>query len=616
MKQLTFRGKLTTSNRDSLFSASLNKMFSLKLVLAFAAMLVFNASFAQTSMKYSVYFDVNQSKIKTKDYLVLDTIVGILKTQKNIKRIQINGYADTTGGAEANLELSNNRTDTVAGYILSKGLMVQYKNKVSTSSLGEKVSGKETDLTEMRRVDIVLVLAKPDRDTTVKMGCISAIVKAGTFEGFNNDEVVFKLQYIGTADEAKKLNLNFKDDNGQDLLSNGIVKLVATYKGKPVKSIQPIVVNIPKINNESGYSVYKGIEDKTKNVTWKLTDNTVTNLGVIKAQNGEDCDVQSMTITNVNAWFNAAKLKPKCLCSADPFGGLQVPEKGEPLVRFGPSKGILQVKEGSFKKVSADKAFIQLVDNLTPEEYLNFCNSFMFPGIGNIPKIPKYTTELVRFVDVNVSQKNDTAELIMNKKDQVLLFIPKSQLPAHKGKKYVVLPADTKKDNFYTWTKKIVFNDSCMGLANCDYYIFEVPFSGFYSILEVTPTNTKAGAKGEEVEEEETAPPAKTVKVKVKNFNGVNIVYGLKDENKTTEAALLKNKGKHSIIGPEIAKKDKKNYRGHLFLAYVVKDGKRYAWIGYGSELKTNLFTGNWKTPKLVYVPDEEWESFIKKACE
>jgi hypothetical protein len=32
--------------------------------------------------------------------------------------------------------------------------------------------------------------------------------------------------------------------------------------------------------------------------------------------------------------------------------------------------------------------------------------------------------------------------------------------------------------------------------------------------------------------------------------------------------------------------------------------------------MKKGLFSGNWKTPKLVYVPDEEWEAFVRKACE
>src|SRR5687767_13825038 len=130
--------------------------------------------------KFSVYFDVNQSKIKADDYKVLDSVVGILKVQTNVKRIQLTVYADTTGGAEANMILSDNRTDTVAGYILSKGL-AHYKRKIATASVGEKVTGKEADLNEMRRVDVVIYLSRPDRDTIIKSGCLTAMVKANTF---------------------------------------------------------------------------------------------------------------------------------------------------------------------------------------------------------------------------------------------------------------------------------------------------------------------------------------------------------------------------------------------------------------------------------------------------
>ncbi|MDI1235154.1 MAG: OmpA family protein [bacterium] len=587
----------------------------------FFAFLIFTVK-AQTSLKFSVYFDVNQSKIKTKDYLVLDSVVQILKIKTNIKRIQINGYADTTGGAEANLELSNNRTDTVAGYILSKNLLM-YKNRVATASLGEKVTGKETDLEQMRRVDIVILMARADRDTIIRTGCISAMIPANTFEGFNNDELIFKLEYLSNAADIKKYNMAFKDVDGNPLLSNGVVKVTAMYKNKPVKAIKSITINIPKINNETGYFAYQGIEDKAKNLTWKLTDERVINIGYKKATNGDDCDLQSFNIKDVNRFYNSAKVRPACYCAADAFGGLQTPNKSEPMAKFGQAGTIVLVNESSFKKVAADKAYVQVVDELTKDDYLNFCNSFLYPGISDIPMIPKFEREVVDFLDLNVSQKNDSADIIMSKKDMVLVMVPKSKLPAHAGKRYALLPADTKKDNFFNWTKKIVFADSCRGLANCDYVIFEVPFTGFYTILELTPVagkgkgsasagNDNAGEDGEN----DKALKGKNIKIKIKKFNGVNVIYGLKDDNTTTSAKFLKNKGKNSFVESNISKKEKKNYKAHVFLAYVIKDGKRYAWIGKGSELKTGFLSGNWKTPKLVYVPDEEWESFCRKACE
>lgn len=582
-----------------------------KFMFAFFFIFLLSESNAQTSKKYSVYFDVNQSKIKPKDYIVLDSVVTMLKTKVNLRRIQINGYADTTGGAAANMELSDRRTDTVANYIIGKGLS-QYKGKVATSSLGEKVTGKEADLDEMRRVDIILFMAKLDRDTIIRNGCMTVFVPAGTFDGFNNDEINFKLEYISKEADTKKPKLFFKDENGGPIVSNGVVKLIATYKGKPLKAIKPITISIPKVNKDDNYFVYKAIEDKFKNITFKSSTQKVNNVGVKTAPNGDVCDLISFDIDEANKYFNAAK-NSACYCNSDPFGGLLVPEKSNPLAKFGPMKSITLLSETSFKKVAADKVYVQVEDNLMPEEYLTFCNSFMFPGLANIPNIPKYEREVLRFIDVNVSQKNDSADLIMSKKDMVLIMIPKSQLPAHAGKKYALLPAETKKDNFLKWTVKPVFVDSCRGLANCEYVIFEVPFTGFYTLLELTPVNGKDNKASDNGDE---APKGKNVKIKVKKFNGATVMYGSQEDNKTYDAKFIRNKGKHSILEPAITKKEKKNYKQHVFMAYVVKEGKRYAWIGKGSKLKSGFLSGNWKTPKLVYVPDEEWESFVKNACQ
>jgi hypothetical protein len=267
--------------------------------------------------------------------------------------------------------------------------------------------------------------------------------------------------------------------------------------------------------------------------------------------------------------------------------------------------------------MDASSTYMQVVDGLYPNEYLNFCNSFLLPGVGNVPQIPKFDREIVKFIDFNVSQKNDTADMIMVKKTKVLIMIPKSKFPAHEGKQYAILPAETKKDNFFDWTTKIVFNDACQGLANCDYWIFEAPFSGFYSLLELTPLE-KGSSKtlNTEPDNGDVASTNNCLKIKSKKFNNVLVIYGAKDEDKTTTASFIKNKGKHSFNQSFISKKEKKAYANHVFMAYVVVNGKRYAWIGKGSELKTNFITGNWKTPKLVYVPDEQWEEFVKKACE
>lgn len=570
---------------------------------------------ALNQQKFSVYFDVNQAKIKPADYKTLDSVVLMLGSNTNVRRVQINGYADTTGGAEANLELSNRRTDTVANYILGKNLM-QYKNKITTAFFGEKVSGKESDIAEMRRVDIVIFMAKPDRDTTIRIGCLTAIIKANTFEGFNNDELQFKLDYIGTAADMKKANMPLKDENGNTLLSNGVVKLSATFKGKSVKAIQAVTIRIPKINDYTGYSALKGAEDKQKNITWKTSDGVVTDGGKIQGEKGENCDVLNIQTKDLNQYINCATKNPACNCTADPFGGLQTPDNTDPYAKFGSDKTIVILNDGCFKKLDATKAFFNMEDGLYPDTYLDFCTSMMFPGVGDVPQIPKFERDVIKFIDFNVSAKNDSADLLMVKKTKVLILIPKSKFPAHEGKQYAILPAETKKDNFWDWTTKPVFNDACQGLTNCDYWVFEAPFTGFYTLIELTPQERNNSKNKNSDEATDSDAPKSFVKIKSKKFNNVKVYYGTRDGNKVSTSKFVKNKGKNSINEPSITKKEKKEHKEDIFLAYVVKDGKRYAWIGKGSQLKTNFFTGNWKTPKLVYVPDEEWESFIRKACE
>jgi hypothetical protein len=585
-------------------------------VCLFLSFFVFQHVNGQTSRKFSVYFDVNQSKIKPNDYKTLDSVVALIKKQPIIRRIQISGYADTTGDAEANQILSDNRTDTVSGYILSKGLQA-YKKLITTASLGDNNTDKTLTLEEQRRVDIVLFFPKPDRDTVIRVGCIAAYIKANTFDNFNNNELTFKIDYIGTIEDIKKYKIQFKDQDGKQILSNGAVRLVAMFKNKPVKSIKPITIELPLINEQMNYVVYKGVEDKAKNITFKATTDRVLNVGTKAGQNGEDCNVQSFQTNDVNTMLCAGMPKPACYCSAEPFGGVLPPKANDELLKLGASKGGFLLNDGCFKKLDPSKANIEVLDNLKPEEYLNFCNVFLYPGVGNVPQVPKHTREVLRFIDINMPQNKEDIDQLMVKKNTVLLMIPKSQIKYQKDKKYAIIPAETRMDNYLTWNKKVIYADTCKGLINCDYLTFDVPFTGFYTLVELTPSGSKSKAKTEsEDEEEPVVASGKNIKIKAKKFNNVMVVYGEKENNQTESAKFIANKGKHSILEPNIAKKDRKNYKQHVFLCYVLKDGKRYAWMGYGSELKKSFFSGNWKSPKLQYVPDEEWESFVKKFCE
>ena len=383
---------------------------------------------AAITQKYSLYFDIGKDKIKPEGFIALDSLVSLLQTNPNVRRIQVNGYADTTGGAEANLELSNRRTDTVSNYITGKGLM-KFKVKFASAFFGETSTGKEADLSEMRRVDVVIYMARPDRDTIIKSGCASVKIKANTFENYNNDELVFSIIYVDNADDMKKYNLSNLDNEGNKLLSAGMFKVTATFKGKAVKGILPVEVELPMANQATDYNLYTGIEEKNKPVTWKLTDKAIANTRSTFSAGDKACFTSSISNVNLNIWHNADKKFSCGYCNADPFGGLETPDKSNNLARFGQDKSIVVLNESCFKKMDASSTYMQVVDGLYPNEFLNFCNSFLLPGVGNVPQIPKFDREIVKFIDFNVSQKNDTADMIMVKKTKVLIMIPKSKIP-------------------------------------------------------------------------------------------------------------------------------------------------------------------------------------------
>ena len=345
--QMVLLGLLLTLNTQVTFSQTTIKKNDGKAAAQPAAPIV---------QKYSIYFDIGKDKIKPEGYNALDSLVSLLQTNPNVRRIQVNGYADTTGGAEANLELSNRRSDTVSNYITGKGLM-KFKVKFASAFFGEMATGKEADLSEMRRVDVVLYMARPDRDTIIKSGCASVKIKANTFENYNNDELVFSIIYVDNADDMKKYNLSNLDNEGNKLLSAGMFKVTATFKGKPIKGILPVEVELPMANQATDYNLYTGIEEKNKPVTWKLTDKTISNNRSTFSAGDKPCFTSSISNVNLNIWHNADKKFSCGYCNADPFGGLETPDKSNKLARFGDDKSIVVLNESCFKKMDASSTY-------------------------------------------------------------------------------------------------------------------------------------------------------------------------------------------------------------------------------------------------------------------
>lgn len=69
----------------------------------------------------NIFFDSNETTLKPESGSELDRVVLLLKENPAL-RIQINGFTDSIGSAEANLLLSQGRAKAVTDYLISKGI--------------------------------------------------------------------------------------------------------------------------------------------------------------------------------------------------------------------------------------------------------------------------------------------------------------------------------------------------------------------------------------------------------------------------------------------------------------------------------------------------------------
>ena len=71
-----------------------------------------------------VHFDFNKSKIRPGDAAVLDEAAASLKANPDVD-IDVNGYCDSIGKVEYNLQLSDRRADAVVDYLVSAGISAE-----------------------------------------------------------------------------------------------------------------------------------------------------------------------------------------------------------------------------------------------------------------------------------------------------------------------------------------------------------------------------------------------------------------------------------------------------------------------------------------------------------
>jgi len=69
-----------------------------------------------------VQFELNKADVKPVSYPILDEVVTVMKANPQIELVQVEGHTDTTGSADRNRELSQQRAESVMKYIASKGI--------------------------------------------------------------------------------------------------------------------------------------------------------------------------------------------------------------------------------------------------------------------------------------------------------------------------------------------------------------------------------------------------------------------------------------------------------------------------------------------------------------
>jgi len=133
-------------------------------IIIFFLLLTFSAACDAQSVSefsFNLYFKLNNYQISKDQEHVLDSVLKI----ENLTIRSINGFADTTGNDQYNLELSTNRSKAVYNYLYKMKLA---DSSVSIKSFGEKFSGQQ-DPEFDRRVEIryeILMQDKPlERDS-------------------------------------------------------------------------------------------------------------------------------------------------------------------------------------------------------------------------------------------------------------------------------------------------------------------------------------------------------------------------------------------------------------------------------------------------------------------
>jgi outer membrane protein OmpA-like peptidoglycan-associated protein len=109
-----------------------------------------------SSKSYQIQFETGSAVIKPQSYAELDEILKSSVVAEGLK-VGVYGHTDNTGNPDANQKLSEERANSVASYLMSKGLA---SNRIESKGYGQTQPIADNKTTsgkaQNRRVQIVL----------------------------------------------------------------------------------------------------------------------------------------------------------------------------------------------------------------------------------------------------------------------------------------------------------------------------------------------------------------------------------------------------------------------------------------------------------------------------
>lgn len=261
------------------------------LTALFTVILTINL-FAQQTINETVYFDYGRFDLTANAITILDNCYENIK-DKSFQQIIIIGHTDADGSDNYNMTLSEQRTETVLNYFLSKSVT---KDKINVKFYGEKkpISKNDNDHGKQNNRRVEIIIEKGSSDDNIlfeKQAQIFSIAtnKDTTLICAEGTIIKFKANSFVTAKAAKIITDTVKfsvkefykisdillsnlstTSNGQLLETAGMVYVTATANGEDLKlkKGQSIEINFPTKQKETDMQLFSGTWEKEKPINW------------------------------------------------------------------------------------------------------------------------------------------------------------------------------------------------------------------------------------------------------------------------------------------------------------------------------------------------------------